>query len=408
MVAEQYPWPPVDGYRQRLSAMIAGLALAGRVDVVTLDRRAEGHPDAAPPALDGLGDVIAAPTGADRSTSSWLPEWVRPGGPPRRVLAPDWSAARTAIGAALDDRHEPVDLVWCSHVDSWWPIRDLLGDVRCIVDFDNLENLAMRLRRRSPVARPPGTSPVDRVRSRARWVVSRGFDLVDERRWDRLQRQCAGQVDAVVVCSELDRQRSGCANAVVIGNGADPPAQVVAERTSLRGDAPVMTFVGALDYEPNADAARWFAESVLPSVRHRHPAATFRVVGRGEQQVSWLADLPGVELLGRVDDLAAVLDATDVSVVPIRVGAGTRLKVVEALANHLPIVTTPVGCEGIDLTDGVDALIAEDAAAFADAVVALLDDGALRQRLADACAELFTQRYQWSAIRSHVADLAAG
>lgn len=408
MVAEQYPWPPVDGYRQRLGAMIAGLAAAGRVDVVTLDRRAEGHPDHVPPGTDGLGEVVVAATGPDAPASSWLGAWLRPGGPPRRVLGPDWTEARSAVAAALSERDDPVELVWCSHVDSWWPIRDLLGGVRCVVDFDNLEHLAIRLRRRTPVAVPPAAGVAERARRIVRWAVSRAFDLVDERRWDRLQRRCAAEVEAVVVCSELDRQRSACQNAVVIGNGAEPPASVVSDRSTWRGTDPVVSFVGALDYEPNADAVRWFADEVLPLVRRHHPGVRFLVVGRGEEAIGWVGAAPGVELLGRVDDLGAVLVATDVSVVPIRVGAGTRLKVVEALANHLPLVTTPVGCEGIELTDDVDALIAQDAESFAAAVVRLLDDGTTRQRLADAAAELFERRYEWSAIRAQVTEVALG
>ena len=115
---------------------------------------------------------------------------------------------------------------------------------------------------------------------------------------------------------------------------------------------------------------------------------------------------PGVELVGSVADLQAELSRADVSIVPIRVGAGTRLKVVEALANRLPLVTTTVGCEGIDVVDGVHALVADDAADFAAACVRLAGDGELRQRLADAGHELFAGRYDWDRIESDVAALA--
>src|SRR5690606_24874506 len=102
----------------------------------------------------------------------------------------------------------------------------------------------------------------------------------------------------------------------------------------------------------------------------------------------------------------AELRAADVSIVPIRVGAGTRLKVVEALANRLPLVTTTVGCEGIDVTDGVDARIVDDPEGFAAACAELARDGALRQRLADAGFELFAGRYDWDRIEAGVAALA--
>ena len=109
--------------------------------------------------------------------------------------------------------------------------------------------------------------------------------------------------------------------------------------------------------------------------------------------------MPGVTVTGAVDDLHEEMLLADVAVVPIRFGSGTRLKVVEALANRIPVVTTTVGCEGIDVVDGEHVLIADDAAAFADACVRLAHDRVVRERLVDAGAELFESNYQWSTIR---------
>lgn len=403
MIAEQYPWPTVDGYRHRLHHMIAGLGRAGPVEVLALDRRPGGatslgaaaEPEVWPKGVEAVG---AVPTGAPAGPRDWLPTWVR-GDMPRRVLTTDWSALIDTVAGRLDPRSaEPVDLVWFSHVDTWWALRDIPHAAATIVDFDNLENLALRLRRRT--GRP------DTVAETGRWAVSRGFDLVDERRWDRLQRACGAAVDRVVVCSDLDRVRSGCDNAVVVGNGASAPPRVMTDRTSLRGRVPTMLFVGALDYEPNGDAMRWFLSEILPLIRAREPRARVVVVGRGVEVLGDLVTAAGAEVLGPVDDLQPYLDAADVSVVPIRVGAGTRLKVVEALANRLPVVTTTVGCEGIDVTDRSSALIADDARTFADRCLALLREPALRQQLADAGADLFASRYEWGAIEDGLADLA--
>jgi glycosyltransferase involved in cell wall biosynthesis len=401
VVAELYPWPAVDGYRHRLSQIVGGLAEAGTVDVVGLRRPTSPVP--APSPWPGVDRTLAPEVGAERRVRDWLGEWAG-GGPPRRVLSTDWTAPLAELDAW---RAHDYDLIWYSHVHTWWPVHHLFPATPSIVDFDNLENLALRLRRRSPLRVESGAGVTGRARAAVRWVTSRGFDLVDERRWDALQRRCAGEVERVVVCSGLDADRSGVSNVTVIANGAETVPDAITDRRSLAGDRPTLGFVGALDYEPNTEAVSWFVREVFPIVRDHHPGVRFRVVGRSPGPVEWIRDVPGVDLVGPVDDVRAELDRTDVSVVPIRVGAGTRLKVVEALAHHLPMVTTTVGCEGIDVVDGRSVLIADDARSFADACLRLIDDPELRQSLADAGEQVFLQGYTWPGIRRRVAVLAA-
>jgi polysaccharide biosynthesis protein PslH len=400
VVAEQYPWPAADGYRQRLHHLVNGLRGAGEVDVVSLHRA--GTAPIEPPPIDGVTAPLVVPVGPDAGPRSWWREWIGQG-VPRRLLGPDWSDLRAAVS---EGRLAAADLVWFSHVDTWWALADLFPGVPAVVDFDNLENLALRLRRKIPPRPSPGAGPAERARVTARWGLSRAMDLVDERRWERLQHRCAAAVERVVVCSRLDVERSGCPNAVVVPNGASPPADPRSDRRSLVAASPTFLFVGALDYEPNTEAVEWFVRDVLPLVRREVPDARFRVVGRGCDLLGWTSSVPGVELVGPVADLDAELRRADVSVVPIRVGAGTRLKVLEALANRLPLVSTRVGCEGIELVDGEHALLADDATSFAASCVALALDGDLRQRLADTGAVLFAQSYDWSHIERDVAELA--
>ncbi len=400
VVAEAYPWPATDGYRQRLSQVVGGLTLAGPVDLVALRR--PGAPPADPSPWPGVDRTLALDAGGELGVRTWLGSWWR-GPEPRRVLGTDWSGPLRELSSWLPGDH---DLVWYSHVHTWWPVHSSLPAGPAVVDFDNLEHLALRLRRRTPPEFAPGQDVAGRAAVLGRWATSRAFDLVDERRWDALQRRCAASVDRVVVCSDLDAERSGVSNVAVVPNGAEPVADATIDRTRWMGPHPTITFVGALDYGPNTDAVTWFVRDVLPIVRAHRPGVRFRVVGRGSERVGWVRHEPGVDLVGEVADLRAELDRTDVSVVPIRVGAGTRLKVLEALAHHLPIVTTTVGCEGVDVRDGHTALVEDDHRSLADACLRLLDDGALRQRLADAGAALFADRYTWPDIRERVAALA--
>lgn len=400
VVAELYPWPSLDGYRRRLHHVVAGLAAVGEVHVVAPQRA--GDPPAVPPPVVGVTGT-GVPTEPDRGPRTWMADWVR-GPVPRRLLGVDWRGPRAEL-ARLD--LDEFDLVWCSHVDTWWAVRDLVDGRRVVVDFDNLEHLALRLRRRIPPRHAPDAGPAQVAKGLARWGTSRAFDLVDERRWDRLQRQCAAAVDRVVVCSDLDARRAGVPNTAVVPNGAVAPPSVATDRTALRGPTPVLNFIGALDYEPNTEAVEWLVREVVPVLRAERPDAVVRIAGRGSDRVAWVAGVPGVELVGEVTDVAAELAVADVSVVPIRVGAGTRLKVVEALAHRLPLVTTTVGCEGIDVVDGTSALVADDAVTFARACARLCTDGPLRQRLADAGAALFEERYTWASIEGRIGDLAA-
>jgi len=413
VVAELYPWPPVDGYRQRLNHMIAGLAQAGQVELIALDRHSASTERIEPPKVLSLEQATSLAAGPESPMRTWLPTWLR-GGPPRRLLAMDTSELTATVLRRLESG-PAIDLIWYSHLDTWWPIHqalkssrseqspDPLAGIAEVVDFDNLENLSLKLRRATPPRFAPGSRASDRLRVLSRWAISRGFDTIDEHRWDVVQRECARQVSAVVVCSALDVERSGCANAHVVSNGAVAPERVSSDRSTLRSSAPTLLFVGALDYEPNTEAVEWFTREVMPRILSEAPEARVRIVGRNSARVSWVGSQPGVDLVGLVDDLGPELDAADVSIVPIRVGAGTRLKVLESLANCIPMVTTSIGCEGLALQHEVDALIANDAQSFAAACILLISDGELRQRLSESGSQLFSRQYEWSRIESELA-----
>lgn len=402
VVAEQYPWPAVDGYRRRLEHMVRGLTQVGNVELLAV------HPGGGvEPAPKGVTAEIVR-VGETQSIRSWGPKWLTASprsGPPRRVLSVDRSALRDAFIQRVVYQ-EPPALIWYSHIDTWWHLQGIAPGVASIVDLDNLENLALKLRRGIPPWFEPTDTILDRVKTLGRWTLSRGFDLVDEQRWDQAQQKASAETSAVVVCSDIDVQRSKCDNAVVISNGSIAPAAPRVDRKELVGEHPTMMFIGALDYEPNTEAVTWMVNQVMPLIRKQIPTAQLRIVGRGGDLVSWVDQHDGVTLVGEVEEVEPELMSTDISVVPIRVGAGTRLKVVEALAYHLPLVTTTVGCEGIAVEDNVHARITDTAEGFAQACVELLTSGEERQRLTTAGAQLFSEKYDWEIIETQVAELA--
>jgi len=315
---------------------------------------------------------------------------------PRAVLWHEWDRARQELRAWAGPSY---DVVWYSHLDCYLALgRTVAGGE--IVDLDNLEDQKVRALRQ---VRRAGSSK----RLSLDAVVSQGFDLVDERRWSRRQRAAAASVRRVVVCSELDRRRLASPGTTVIPNGYERVGPPVGRGGAAPSD-PVLTMVGLMTYPPNLDAAEHFARDVLPIVRRSQPAAEFRIVGRGSPGDKPFAALPGVVVRGQVDDIRVELAQTDVAVVPIRFGGGTRIKVLEAFAHRVPVVATRTGAEGIDANDGEHLLLADDgdAEAIAGACLRLVQDDAFRRRLVDAAEARYLERYRWEAIRPLVAALA--
>jgi glycosyltransferase involved in cell wall biosynthesis len=165
-------------------------------------------------------------------------------------------------------------------------------------------------------------------------------------------------------------------------------------------------FVGGFWHRPNGDAVTWFVEKIWPQIRSQMPECRFRIAGSnpGEEVLS-LAKVPGVEVLGFVPDLTPLFDSARVFIAPLRYGAGVKGKVGQSLVHGLPVVTTSIGAEGMNLRDGEHALIEDDPDSFAGEVVRLLRDDALWTRL-QAQGRAFAQsNFSVESIREKVEDL---
>ncbi|HEX8728484.1 MAG TPA: glycosyltransferase, partial [Ktedonobacterales bacterium] len=157
-----------------------------------------------------------------------------------------------------------------------------------------------------------------------------------------------------------------------------------------------IVFTGTLGYYPNEQAVLHFAARCWPLIREQVPRATWQVVGSNPpDSVRQLDALPGVTVTGTVPSVQPYLAAASVAVVPLLVGSGTRLKILEALAMRKAIVTTSLGCEGIAITAGQHALIADEPDAFAAAVVRLLREPETRVALGAAGRALVEEQYSW-------------
>jgi glycosyltransferase involved in cell wall biosynthesis len=165
--------------------------------------------------------------------------------------------------------------------------------------------------------------------------------------------------------------------------------------------------VGTYWYPPNVDAAVHMATRVMPHLRVLSPACTLRLVGRGGAEfLGSLRGLPGVEVVGDVADVAPELLAAAVAVAPVRFGGGTRVKILEAFALGVPLVSTPLGCEGLDAEHGVHLLVADEPQEFAAACARLIANPEEARRLGQNGRRLYESSYTPSQAMKAVTDIA--
>jgi glycosyltransferase involved in cell wall biosynthesis len=175
-----------------------------------------------------------------------------------------------------------------------------------------------------------------------------------------------------------------------------------------RPDGIGVLFVGNLTYPPNADAAVKLVREVLPRLHEMAGRpVTVTLAGEPDDSVRALADVPGVRVSGFVSDLAACYRAADVVVAPLAAGGGTRIKLLEAFAHGLPVVTSAAGAAGLDLAEGVHVLMAEDADDVARAVAALAADRGLRERLVVQARRLVSRSYSHDAVIPRIREFFA-
>ena len=218
--------------------------------------------------------------------------------------------------------------------------------------------------------------------------------------FQRYERVLSPKFDAVTCTSDIDAavfQQHCTENAIeIIPNGVD----ITHYRPDFTTEAPAhLIYIGSMDWYPNEDAVAFFADEVLPRIQERVPDVAFSIVGGNPSaRVQKLAERDGIIVTGRVPEIKPYFAEATVFVVPLRIGSGTRLKILEALAMGKAIVSTTVGAEGLDLKDGAEIFIADEPTAFADVVTRLLTDVQLRRRIGENGRSRVEQDYDWRSI----------
>lgn len=403
VVAHTFPWPENSGARLRVANIVRALSRAGEVDLFCMVSRDEKRE--ADEMIPDLDEPVARVGCSIRRGVPFrvgtVARWMVGSRLPYEIGPRDYSGVRSELSAWAK---APYDLVWMSHSETFSALEGLL-DAPTIVDLDDLEDQKVAAKVQAGVggsSLPRGAGD-NAARALLHRLGARLHARVNSRRWRALQRHIAASVDAVVVCSDLDQQRLGVANSAVVPNGYSPPSRPVGRAEVRR--PPTLVLAGAFSYTPNADAARYLVEEVVPRVRARIPRVQVRLVGHYDERIADLVS-EDVVLTGRVPEIETELARADVVVVPIRFGGGTRIKILEAFAHRIPVVSTSTGCEGLEVAHGRHLLIADDPDGLADGSVLLLTDRAERQTLVDAAHDLYTRRYRWETIDTRIVRLA--
>lgn len=232
----------------------------------------------------------------------------------------------------------------------------------------------------------------ERLGSNARWPASMGH-----RRFARMYRarekSLLPRFDGVLVSSAREAKLTNGQRPMVYPNAI--PAVPRPDR-ELRDDS--IVFSGNMEYHPNQQAVDWFGREAWPRLRERFPSMRWRIVGKNPEGVAHLVrGLEGIELTGPVDDAIAALAESRVAIVPVISGSGTRVKILEAWAAGVPVVSTRLGAEGLEAAPGVHYRAADTAEEFVEAVAALWGQSTEGTQLAVAGRGIYEQRFTWDA-----------
>jgi glycosyltransferase involved in cell wall biosynthesis len=234
-----------------------------------------------------------------------------------------------------------------------------------------------------------------------RTSIKRHFFQMQATKVEAYERKVCRSAKHVIAVSEIDAEKFR--RMAEIDTVTSVPTGVDVEYFAPRGDAAPasdMVFCGSMDSLPNVDAVVYFLTEVLPLIRNQLPGATFTIAGRSpDPRVLKAAHgLEGVTVTGKVDDIRPYLWGSKISIVPIRIGSGTRLKIYECMAAGIPVVSTTVGAEGLPYENGTDIVIADGAAEFATACVRMISADAARRNLAGTALLRMQTTQSWAAV----------
>jgi glycosyltransferase involved in cell wall biosynthesis len=377
VLAAETPYPLAGGGALRTASLLHYLALRFDVDLVVF--RQPGAPDPGgqlPAGLVRRVEVVDLPAHGRSWAARALRNALRVA---RRVppLVDRFAGFSREIERALEGRRYDIGIVehfWCS------PYAEQVARIcgRTVLDLHNIESV---LEQRCAEVESGATAWAHRVFSRAAL---------------KLERTWLPRFSEVLAASETDAER---ARAIAPGACVTVyPNALPLTPSPPRGNEDAIVFSGNMEYHPNISAVRFFRREVWPLLRQRWPGLVWRLIGKNPEAVRrFTSGDARIEVEGQVDDAIRELARAKVAVVPVLAGSGTRLKILEAWAAGLPVVSTTLGAEGLGARDGESLLLADGGPAFAEAVSRLLACTDLREKVGMAGRLLLEKEFTWEA-----------
>jgi glycosyltransferase involved in cell wall biosynthesis len=268
-------------------------------------------------------------------------------------------------------------------------VRRISPGTKIILDAHNVDHLL--LQQQADLMESPGEASTGHANKRLQQI-------------EKTEKNLGQHVDAFWACSDKDRKILQLLNPGLCGftvpNGVDCHAMSFKGAKDVTKSASTILFCGSLGYEANRDGLIWFARECWPSIKAKLADVRLCIIGRGGRRDDYglLAQDPSVDFTGEVDSIWPFYEKADISICPLRIGSGTRLKMLETLSIGTPSVSTPLGCEGLELKDGLHVLFANDANAFADQCIRLIKDKTLAETISRQGRILVEKKYDWKII----------
>lgn len=395
MLAPQTPYPPGQGAALRNYHLLR--ALADRFDVGLFAFDPHPSPGARAHLASFCREVVLVPFPGRRSVLRRAKDAIASPLPDMGLRLAS-AAADEAIGGLIDRWQPDVLQVEAIEMARFaLPYRQQRR-ARLVFDEHNAEYALQRSAFLTDVRQP-------------RRLSGAAYSLLQWLKLQRYERATIRHSQAVVCVSALDRdlliRLAPEVRPIVIPN-AVAVANYRYRSPAARAPSLELLFTGTMDYRPNVDAMVWFGTAILPRLREALPGVRLTIVGRNPVATVRALAGPAVEVTGAVPDVRPFLERAAVYVAPLRMGSGTRFKVLEAMASGIPVVSTSFGAEGLDVRSGSQVLTADEPGAFAAAVNRLLTDRSLATALSADAAEYVRRRFDWSVVTPPLIDLYRG